>query len=226
MKGFVKKSFVFVLSLLALSCSNMLTPSCDEKEESSLPDGYIEFKVDTKNDFLRMALPQAFADGVYYRLKIYKSGDEANCVYSKYQTTLSFTIPAPAWTGSSVAKLDMYCPTADQINTDSDGNTVLQKSTSDDSALDPCMTGTQDFNLKANTRVFNHTINLAFAGTEAGTIKLPVTVGSTNIKSCIIVPDFAESDASKYIKAEVTPAGEIFVLSTAPFSDHAVFYFF
>ncbi|MCR5080227.1 MAG: leucine-rich repeat domain-containing protein [Treponema sp.] len=228
MKGFVKKSFVFVLSLLALSCSNMLTPSCDEKEESSLPDGYIEFKVDTKNDFSRMALPQAFADGVYYRLKIYKSGDETNCVvYSKYQTTLSFTIPAPDWTGASVAKLDMYCPTADQINTDSDGNTVLQKSTSDDSALDPCMTGTQDFNLKANTRVFNHTINLAFAGTEVGgTIKLPVTVGGTGIKSCIIVPDSAGSDASKYIKAEVTDAGEIFVLSTAPFSDHVVFYFF
>lgn len=225
MKGFVKKSFVFVLSLLALSCSNMLTPSCDEKEESSLPDGYIEFKVDTKNDFSRMALPQAFADGVYYRLKIYKSGDEANCVYSKYQTTLSFTIPAPAWTGSSVAKLDMYCPTADQINTDSDGNTVLQKSTSDDSALDPCMTGTQDFNLKANTRVFNHTINLAFAGTEAGTIKLFVTVGGTGIKSCIIVPDSAGSDASKYIKAKIENSF-IICNDVTPFSDHALFYFF
>lgn len=226
MKGFVKKSFVFVLSLLALSCSNMFNPSCDEKEESSLPDGYIEFKVDTKNDFSRMAVPRAFADGVYYRLKIYKAGDEANCVYSKYQTTLSFTIPAPVWTGSSVAKLDMYCPTADQINTDSDGNTVLQKSTSDDSALDPCMTGTQDFNLKANTRVFNHTINLAFAGTEAGTIKLPVIVGGTGIKSCIIVPDFAGTDASKYITAEITSTGYILVLSVAPFSDHVVFYFF
>ena len=226
MKGFVKKSFVFVLSLLALSCSNMFNPSCDEKEESSLPDGYIEFKVDTKNDFSRMAVPRAFADGVYYRLKIYKAGDEDNCVYSKYQTTLSFTIPAPAWTGSSVVKLDMYCPTADQLNTDSDGNTVLQKSTSDDSALDPCMTGTQDFNLKANTRVFNHTITLAFAGTEAGTINLFVTVGGTGIKSCIIVPDSAGTDASKYIKAEITPTGYIFVPSVAPFSDHVVFYFF
>ena len=226
MKGFVKKSFVFVLSLLALSCSNMFNPSCDEKEESSLPDGYIEFKVDTKNDFSRMAVPRAFADGVYYRLKIYKAGDEDNCVYSKYQTTLSFTIPAPAWTGSSVVKLDMYCPTADQLNTDSDGNTVLQKSTSDDSALDPCMTGTQDFNLKANTRVFNHTINLAFAGTEAGTIKLFVTVGGTGIKSCIIVPDSAGTDASKYIKAEVTGSGTIYNLFVAPFSDHALFYFF
>lgn len=220
MKDYVKKIFILTFCFFALSCSNLMSPS--QEDTAPVDDGTIRFEINKNDNLSRNAAPQAFLNGIYYRLTLSKDGDSAVYVESKFQKTLSFTIPTPSWTGASIAKLEMYCPRTDglvtDVSTDSDGVVTITSS--------PCMAGEKSFTLEANTRVFNFSIDLDFSGTDNGTIKLPVTVGSTNIKSCIIVPDFAGSNASKYIKAEVTAAGEIFVLSTAPFSDHSVFYFF
>ncbi len=220
MKEYVKKIFIFALCIFAVSCSNLMSPS--QEDTAPADDGTIRFEINKNDNLSRNAAPQAFLNGIYYRLTISKASDPEVNVVSKFQTTLSFSIQNPSWTGASIAKLEMYCPRTEgsstDVSTDSDGVVTITSA--------PCMTGEKSFTLEANTRVFNFEIGLDFSGTDNGTIKLPVTVGSTNIKSCIIVPDFAGSNASKYIKAEVTDAGEIFVLSTAPFSDHAVFYFF
>lgn len=220
MKEYVKKIFISALCIFAVSCSNLMSPS--QEDTAPADDGTIRFEINKNDNLSRNAAPQAFLNGIYYRLTISKASDPEVNVVSKFQTTLSFSIQNPSWTGASKAKLEMYCPRTEglvtDVSTDSDGVVTITSA--------PCMTGEKSFTLEANTRVFNFSIDLDFSGTDNGTIKLPVTVGSTNIKSCIIVPDFAGSNASKYIKAEVTDAGEIFVLSTAPFSDHAVFYFF
>lgn len=220
MKDYVKKIFILTFCFFALSCSNLMSPS--QEDTAPVDDGTIRFDINKNDNLSKNAAPQAFLNGIYYRLTLSKDGDSAVYVESKFQKTLSFTIPTPSWTGASKAKLEMFCPTESQISTDDSGVVTLINTFSGDS-LAPCMTGEKTFNLIAATRVFNFEIDLDFYGADNGTIKLPVTVGSTNIKSCIIVPDFA---GSNYIKAEVTDAGEIFVLSTAPFSDHAVFYFF
>ena len=156
-------------------------------------------------------------NGFYYQLTVYKADDDDTKVVTKYQKTLSFTVPAPSWTGASVARLDMYCPTEDEISTD-DGVITINSAV--------CMTGQKNFTLEDGTRVFNFTIDLEIADAETkGTINLPVTVGNTGVKSCIIVPDYAGSDASKYIKAKIEN-GVITCSDVTPFSDHALFYFF
>lgn len=228
MKDVVKKIFIFVFSLFLLSCSNLFSPFGEEKEEIKIEApalGTIRFDINKNDNLSRNAAPQAFLNGIYYRLTISKTGDAELFVKSKFQKTLSFSIPTPSWTGSSKAKLEMFCPTESQISTDDSGVVTLINTFSGDS-LAPCMTGEKTFNLIAATRVFNFEIDLDFYGADDGSLKLPVTIGSTNIKSCIIVPDYAESDASKYIKAEITTTGYILNNFVAPFSDHAVFYFF
>lgn len=213
MKGFIKTFFVIAICLAAVSCSDLTSPSNEETAPLPSPaEGTIRFDIEKKDRLSRAAVPQAFLNGIYYQLTVYKADDDDTKVVTKYQKTLSFTVPAPSWTGASVARLDMYCPTEDEISTGGDG--VLKVSS------DVCMTGQMSFNLVDGTRVFNFTIDLALSGTTDGSLMLPVKIGSTNIKSCIIVPDSAES-----FIAEVSD--EMIVNSSvAPFSDHAVFYFF
>lgn len=219
MKGFVKTFFVIAICLAAVSCSDLTSPSNEETAPLPSPaEGTIRFDIEKKDRLSRSAVPQAFLTGIYYRLTVYKADEVNTKVVTKYQKTLSFTVPAPSWTGASVARLDMYCPTEDEISTGGDG--VLKVSS------DVCMTGQMSFNLVDGTRVFNFTIDLEFAEAETkGTINLPVKVGNTGVKSCIIVPDYAGSDASKYIKAKIEN-GVITCSDVAPFSDHALFYFF
>ena len=213
MKGFIKTFFVIALCLAAVSCSDLTSPSNEETAPLPSPaEGTIRFDIEKKDRLSRSAVPQAFLTGIYYRLTVYKADEVNTKVVTKYQKTLSFTVPAPSWTGASVARLDMYCPTEDEISTD-DGVITINSAV--------CMTGQKNFTLEDGTRVFNFTIDLEIAdGETSGTINLPVTVGNTGVKSCIIVPDSAES-----FIAEVSD--EMIVNSSvAPFSDHAVFYFF
>ena len=219
MKGFVKTFFVIAICLAAVSCSDLSSPSNEETAPLPYPaEGTIRFDIEKKDRLSRTAVPQAFLNGIYYQLTVYKA-DEVNIkVVTKYQKTLSFTVPAPSWTGASVARLDMYCPTEDEISTGGDGVLTVFS--------DVCMTGHKSFNLVDGTRVFNFTIDLEIADAETkGTINLPVTVGNTGVKSCIIVPDYAGSDTSKYIKAKIEN-GLITCSDVTPFSDHALFYFF
>lgn len=213
MKGFVKTFFVIAICLAAVSCSDLSSPSNEETAPLPYPaEGTIRFDIEKKDRLSRSAVPQAFLNGIYYRLTVYKADNVDTKVVTKYQKTLSFTVPAPSWTGASVARLDMYCPTEDEISTGGDGVLTVFS--------DVCMTGQMSFNLVDGTRVFNFTIDLALSGTTDGSLMLPVKIGSTTIKSCIIVPDSAES-----FIAEVSD--EMIVNSSvAPFSDHAVFYFF
>jgi hypothetical protein len=218
MKELLKKFFIAALCVLAFSCTDVI-PASDE--ETALPEGSIRFDINKTDNLARNAAPASFLNSIYYRLTIYKEGDEAQSVVTKYQKTLSFTVPAPSWTGASVARLEMYCPRTDSVTdiTEGDEGTVTVNSA-------VCMTGKMNFDLKDGTRVFNFTIDLEIAdGETSGTINLPVTVGNTGVKSCIIVPDYAGSDASKYIKAEVT-SDTLKKDEVTPFSDYARFYFF
>lgn len=223
MKGFVKTFFVIAICLAAVSCTDLSSPSNEEAAPLPYPaEGTIRFDIEKKDRLSRAAVPQAFLNGFYYQLTVYKADDVDSKVVTKYQKTLSFSVPTPSWTGSSVAKLEMFCPTLSQISTYNDGVITINSAV--------CMTGQKNFTLEDGTRVFNFTIDLEIAdGETSGTIKLPVRVGNTGVKSCIIVPDNAGSDASKYIKAEILTEGNesiIYKSSVTPFSDHALFYFF
>lgn len=222
MKGFIKTFFVIALCLAAVSCSDLTSPSNYDFANAPLPipsEGTIRFDIEKKDRLSRAAVPQAFLTGIYYRLTVYKADNSEQIVYTKYQNTLSFTVPDPSWKGTSIAKLEMYCPTEDKISTDPETGLIKINSS-------VCMTGQKSFNLVDGTRVFNFTIDLDFPETDLlGSINLPVTVENTGVKSCIIVPDYAGSDASKYIKAKIEN-NYITCDEVKPFSDHALFYFF
>lgn len=220
MKGFIKTFFVIALCLAAVSCSDLNSPSNEENAPLPSPaEGTIRFDIEKKDRLSRAAVPQAFLTGIYYRLTVYKADNSEQIVYTKYQNTLSFTVPDPSWKGTSIAKLEMYCPTEDKISTDPETGLIKINSS-------VCMTGQKSFNLVDGTRVFNFTIDLDFPETDLlGSINLPVTVENTGVKSCIIVPDYAGSDASKYIKAKIEN-NYITCDEVKPFSDHALFYFF
>lgn len=217
MKGFVKTFFVIALCLAAVSCSDLDSPS--HVDTVPIPtEGTIRFDIEKKDKLSRSAVPQAFLTGIYYRLTVYKADDSEQNVYTKYQNTLSFTVPDPSWKGTSVAKLEMFCPTENDITTTDAGVVTIDSSV--------CMTGQKSFNLVDGTRVFNFTIDLDFPETDLlGSINLLVNVENTGVKSCIIVPDYAGSDASKYIKAKIEN-NYITCDEVKPFSDHALFYFF
>lgn len=214
MNKIFKALIIFFVASVFLSCGSPVNYTPNESVGSDLT-----FNLSLRDNISRSAVPVAFDSGVFYKLTISNSS-ETKVRESKYQKTLSFTINAPDWTGSSVARLYMYCPESSQIDP-----VTEEIKTEEYGNLTVAMEGHKDFTLSSSQRTFDFTINLAISHETNGSIKLPVTVGTTGCQSCYIVKNSVVGDPTNYISG-IIQAGNIIANDVVPFSEPVTFYFF